>query len=199
VKPFVSRPRYNGPGKRSYELQQGGVVKPFVARPRYSGSGKRSYAEAYDGNAANERRFEAMNEGAFQDQRQKGKMPYRMRHRFFSGKKKKDAEDNKMERMRIEDAKEVKESKDATRGINSIRGILFLRDSSDIDDALSAELKKRGYTIEKVSYNSNNNVDDHAAKRMIDSSGLSFDQAKDNLANANMAENESRGYYNIRK
>ena len=118
----------------------------------------------------------------FQDQRTKGRKPYRTRHRFFGGKKKKDVvenmekkdeammkneDDQDKEKENVENTrkgdnknKEVDENDEINNDAkmkNHIKGILFLKDNSDISEELGNQLKKRGYHIETISSNDNNN------------------------------------------
>ena len=105
----------------------------------------------------------------FGDQRTKGRKPYRLRHRFFGGKKKKDIEN--MEKKDAESKKhsevgsmvekdstkkdevdEIKDVKDINKDVE-IKGILFLKDNSDITKELRNQLKKRGYHIETINDN----------------------------------------------
>ena len=148
-----------------------------------------------------------------QDQRTKGRKPYRTRHRFFGGKKKKDVVENmekKVEDMMENEDDLVKEQEiveikrkddhknievdendeinnDARRKIkNHIKGILFLKDNLDISEELGNQLKKRGYHIETI----NNNSDD---REDYDENDHADTRSRD------INDNFERYDYNIRK
>jgi len=168
----------------SFQQQRGGA-KPYVSRPRYHGTGKRSYDDLANNNNNNNinnnddlREQEMTSDNYFngyeettrkdagarrladgvddqqqQQQRGKGYMPYRMRHRYFGGKKKKDGNVADIQQDNVNAGKNndvAHKNNDMVRKNSGIRGILLLRENTRLDDVLSAALKKRGYRIEKI-------------------------------------------------
>ena len=217
-KPFVSRPRYNGQGKRSFDQQEVGEKKPFVSRPRYNGQGKRSHEELLDSTSHQRNKFVnpelskdyfngAITAGDIslhndethsmaendQDQQRKGKMPYRMRHRYFGRKKKDEKEEGNMDK----DNSLINEANkdNNVNHKNIIRGIFLLRDNTDLGDVLSRELKKRGFRIEQIMKDAEEDTD--SVKSVQSASDNSSDEEHSKMSEE--VKSGSDTYYNIRK